>query len=40
MDINGAWEIIRENIKFQPQSQGDYEFKRLKPCFDECSKLQ
>jgi hypothetical protein len=41
VDINRAWETIRENIKFSAKDiQGYYELKKHKPWFDEgCSKF-
>jgi hypothetical protein len=41
VDINKAWETIRENIKVSAEeSPGYYEVKKHKPWFDEeCSKL-
>jgi hypothetical protein len=41
VDMNTAWENIRENIKTSAkQSQGNYELQQHKPWFDdECSKL-
>jgi hypothetical protein len=41
VEINGAWETIRENIKFSAtESLGYFELKKHKPWFDEgCSKL-
>jgi hypothetical protein len=41
VDVNEAWETIRENIKFSAtESLGYYEPKENKPWFDEeCSKL-
>jgi hypothetical protein len=41
VEINSAWETIRENIKFSAKESIDYfEFKKHKPWFDEgCSKL-
>jgi hypothetical protein len=41
VDINRAWEIIRENIKIPAKaSVGFYELKKHKPWFDKgCSKL-
>jgi DNA repair ATPase RecN len=41
MDMNRAWEIIRENIKTSAkESLGHYELQQHKPWFDdECSKL-
>jgi hypothetical protein len=41
VDVNKAWETIRENIKMSAQeSLGYYELKRHKPCFNErCSEL-
>jgi fructose-1-phosphate kinase PfkB-like protein len=41
MDINRAWETIRENIKISAkESLGYYELKKHGPRFDErCSKL-
>jgi hypothetical protein len=41
MDINRAWETIRENIKISAkESLGYYKLKRHKPWFDEgCSKI-
>jgi hypothetical protein len=41
MDINRAWETIRENVKiFAKESIGYYELKKHKPWFDEgCSEL-
>jgi hypothetical protein len=41
VDINRAWETIRENITISAkQSLGYYELKKHKPWFDEgCSKL-
>jgi hypothetical protein len=41
VEINSAWETIRENIKISPkESQGYYELKNDKPWFDNrCSKL-
>jgi hypothetical protein len=41
MDINKAWETIRENIKISAkESLGYYELKKHKPWLDEgCSKL-
>jgi hypothetical protein len=42
VDVNRAWEIIRENIKISvKKSLGFYELKKHKPWFKEgCSKLQ
>jgi hypothetical protein len=38
--INSAWEIIRENKKFQPMRIGYCELKKHKPWFDQAfSKL-
>jgi hypothetical protein len=41
VEINSAWETIRENIKISAkESLGYYEFKKHKPWFDkECPKL-
>jgi hypothetical protein len=41
VEINSAWETIRENIKISAkESLGYFEFKRHKPWFGEgCSKL-
>jgi hypothetical protein len=41
VEINSAWETIRENVKISAkESQGYYELKKHKPWFDEgCSKL-
>jgi hypothetical protein len=41
VDINSAWETIRENINISAkESLGYFEFKKHKPWFDEgCSKL-
>jgi hypothetical protein len=41
MDINRAWETIRENVKISAQrSLGYYELKKYKPWVDEgCSEL-
>jgi hypothetical protein len=41
VEINRAWETIRENIKISAkESIGYFEFKKQKPWFDEgCSKL-
>jgi hypothetical protein len=41
VDVNKAWETIRENIKISAkESVGYYEPKENKPWFDEgCSKL-
>jgi hypothetical protein len=41
VEINSAWEIIRENIKISTkESLGYFEFKKHKQCFDKgCSKL-
>jgi hypothetical protein len=41
VEINSAWETIRENINiFSKESLGYFEFKKHKPLFDEgCSKL-
>jgi hypothetical protein len=41
MDVNKAWETIRENIKMSAKnSLGYYELKKHKPWFNErCSKL-
>jgi hypothetical protein len=41
VDVNKAWETIRENIKISAkESLGYYELKMHKPWFDEgCSKL-
>jgi hypothetical protein len=41
VEINSAWETIRENIKISAkESLGYFEFKKHKPWFDEgCSKL-
>jgi hypothetical protein len=34
--INTIWELIGENIKISAkESQGYYELKKHKPCFDE-----
>jgi hypothetical protein len=36
VEVNRAWETIRENIKFSAkESLGDYELKKHKPWFDE-----
>jgi hypothetical protein len=36
MEINSAWEIIRENIKISAKgSVGYFALKKHKPCFDE-----
>jgi hypothetical protein len=39
-NVESAWETVRENIKMSTkESQGYYELKKHKPCFDEgCSK--
>jgi hypothetical protein len=41
MEINSAWETIRENIKISAKENlGYFELKKQKPWFDErCSKL-
>jgi hypothetical protein len=41
VEINSAWETIRDNIKISAkESLGYFEFKKHKPWFDErCSKL-
>jgi hypothetical protein len=41
VEINGAWETIRENIKISAkESLGYFELKKHKPWFSEgCSKL-
>jgi hypothetical protein len=41
VEINSAWETIRENIKTSAkESLGYFELKKHKPCFDEgCSEL-
>lgn len=41
VDVNKAWETIREKIKtFAKKSLGNYELKNHKPWFDEgCTKL-
>jgi hypothetical protein len=40
VEMNSAWETIRENIKTSAESLGYFEFKKYKPWFDEgCSKL-
>jgi hypothetical protein len=41
VEINGAWETIRENIQIEAkESLGYFEFKKHKPWLDEgCSKL-
>jgi hypothetical protein len=41
VEINSAWETIRENIKISAkESLGYFELKKHKPWFDErCSKL-
>jgi hypothetical protein len=41
LEINSAWEVIRENIKISAkESLGYYELRKHKPWFDEgCSKL-
>jgi hypothetical protein len=41
VDINRAWEIIRENIKISAkESLGYHELKKHKPWFDEgCSEI-
>jgi hypothetical protein len=41
VDINRAWEIVRDNNKLSPKvSLGYYELKQHKPWFDKgCSKL-
>jgi hypothetical protein len=41
VDINSAWEMIRDNIKISAkESLGYYELKKQKPWFDEgCSEL-
>jgi hypothetical protein len=41
VEINSAWETIRENIKISAkESLGYYELRKHKPWFDEgCSKL-
>jgi hypothetical protein len=40
VDINRAWENIRENIKISAKEiLGHYEIQRHKPWSDECSKL-
>jgi hypothetical protein len=41
VDVNKAWETIRDNIKISAkESLGYYELKKNKPWFDEvCSKL-
>jgi hypothetical protein len=41
VDVNKAWETIRENIKISAkESLGYYEWKKNKPWFNEsCSKL-
>jgi hypothetical protein len=36
LEINSAWEMIRENIKISAkESQGCYELRKHKPWFDE-----
>jgi hypothetical protein len=38
VEINSAWETIRENIKISAEkSLGYFELKKHKPCFDERS---
>jgi hypothetical protein len=40
VEINIAWETIRENIKISAEENLGYELKKHKPWFDEgCSKL-
>jgi hypothetical protein len=41
VEINSAWEMIRENIEISAEENlGYYEVKKHKPCFDEgCSEL-
>jgi hypothetical protein len=41
VDINSAWEMVRENTQISAKdSLGYFEFKKHKPWFDEgCSKL-
>jgi hypothetical protein len=41
VEINSAWETIRENMKISAkESLGYFEFKKHKPWFDDgCSKL-
>jgi hypothetical protein len=41
VEVNSAWETIRQNIKSSAkESLGYFELKKHKPCFDEgCSKL-
>jgi hypothetical protein len=40
VDMNRAWENIRENIKTSAKELRDYELQQHKPYFDyECSKL-
>jgi hypothetical protein len=40
VDVNRAWETIRENIKISAkESLGYYELKKHKPCFDEESSI-
>jgi hypothetical protein len=40
VDINRAWETIRENIKISAEESLGYELKKHKPWFDKgCSKL-
>jgi hypothetical protein len=41
VEINSAWEMIRENINISAmESLGYFELKKYKSCFDEgCSKL-
>jgi hypothetical protein len=41
VEVNSAWETIRENIKISArESQGYFELKKHNPWFDEgCSKL-
>jgi hypothetical protein len=40
VNINSAWETIRENIKISAKDKLDYELKKHKPWFDEgCSEI-
>jgi hypothetical protein len=40
VEINTAWETIRENIKISAKNSSYYELKKHKPWFDEgCSEL-
>jgi hypothetical protein len=35
IDINNAWETIRENVKISAKDSVYYELKKRKRCFDE-----